>query len=337
MRVRFQVGERGYCIARNNFYSFGEIEDHFDDGMARAFIESNIAESFEDSFNDEEIRALYEKFISTEEFEKKVDLFIMVKTKSNKKVKLSDGTELLFELTPTKPEEWYYYNKLLCDFYIKNFYRCRFESFKENFDRKLNNFPHFNELKKHELVRIMDFLNTDNNEGILHWYKAGLEGEIPLDEKGIKDLFSKEIYYGIENYLQGKAIVEYVVYLHKPYIQSKNDKNKPGRTKLFPEYLLNIERKQLAEQLKIEFSTEIGKSIRLMIKVLNEMQLLTIENRGRKSFYNALKKYFNRNIGSYPSIFDYEINPVSDKEDIKTVQTKINFILTNLKGLNKTL
>lgn len=334
MRVRFQIGERAFCITRNNFYSFGEIENNFDDGMAKALIKGNIAEHFEDSFNDEEIRTLHKNFISTKEFEKKVDLFVIVKTKSSTNVKLSDGTKLLFELTPTKPEEWYYYNKSLCDFYIKYFYRCQFESFKGNFERKFKNYPHYNVLRKNELTRIMEILNTDNNEGILYWYKEGRDGEIPLDEKGIKYLFSKKIFQGVENYLQGKAIFEYVTYLNTLNIQSIKNMVKPGRTKLFPEYLLMDidDRILLAEKLKCEFSTEIGKKIRLMLEVLKDRGLLLIANGDKMNIYETLKEYFDRNIGSYNSIFSRD--PGTSKLEVlkrTAIEKRIDFILNDLK------
>jgi hypothetical protein len=331
MKVRFQVSNHVYCSERETFYKLGDIAN-LSDHQAKTFIDYRLVEPFEYSITDEEMIELHEKFTNTLEFEKKVDLLMIVIAKSNKNVKLSGGAELLFELTPTKPEEWFYYNKSLSEFYIENFYRCSLESFKENLERKLKNFPNYKILRKKEFERIDEILNTDNNEGILYWYKAGLDGEIPIDEKNIKALFSKKIYHGVENYLQGKALFEYALFLSNPREEFQSNNAKIGKAKLFSEYLTHDKNEKLAEKLRNEFNTEKGKSIRLMIEALKQSQLLVIPDRMNALFYQAMVDYFTRYVGSYQSVFNYKLNSHSDKEDIEKAKTKIDSILKKMKA-----
>ena len=86
---------------------------------------------------------------------------------------------------------------------------------------------------------------------------------------------------------------------------------------------------ELAEKLKTEFNTETGKGIRLMIESLqaHEPKLLSIENRQRKAIYTALKIFFNRDIGTRQSIFDYKFDRITDEIDFSAIRLKLNFIL----------
>lgn len=331
MKVRFQISNHVYCLERETFYKLGDSAN-LSDHQAKTFIDHRLVEPFEYPIDEDEIKELYRRFTVSTLFEERVDIFLKVIAKSDSHIQLEDGTKLIFEVTPNKPEEWYYYNKRLIDFYLRNFYRCNLDRLKENFNRKLKNFAHFETLRKTELNSINNTFREDLSTGIFYWYKTTMAGEIPVDDKGTKDFLSKIIPYGLENYLQGKALAEFVEYLKETPAPSRI--NIKGKTKLFPEYLLTDDREILAEKIKTEFTTEKGKSIRLLIEVLIEIQLLTIENRGKKSFYNVLKEFFNRNIGSYPSIFDYKFDPDSDKEEFKSVKTKVNFILNKLKKAN---
>jgi hypothetical protein len=110
-------------------------------------------------------------------------------------------------------------------------------------------------------------------------------------------------------------------------------KGKPLPEKPFHEYILHEKNVQIAEQLKSEFKTEKGKSIRLIIEVLIEKKMFTIENRQRQKIYDAMKKYFDRYIGSKQSIFDYEINEISDRPDFESIELKINIILSRINKI----
>jgi len=108
--------------------------------------------------------------------------------------------------------------------------------------------------------------------------------------------------------------------------------NSDGSIKTFPEYLLCKEAEQLAKLLKEEFKEDIGISIRYMIEVLiqNEPSLLTIENRKRKAVYNSIKGYFDRNIGSYQSVFDSQFVGTVENPDYESTKLRVSKLLQNL-------
>lgn len=110
------------------------------------------------------------------------------------------------------------------------------------------------------------------------------------------------------------------------------DPNSDESIKTFPEYLLCKEAEHLAKLLKEEFKEDIGISIRYMIEVLiqNEPSLLTIENRKRKAVYNSIKGYFDRNIGSYQSVFDAQFVGTFENPDYESTKLRVSKLLQNL-------
>jgi len=104
------------------------------------------------------------------------------------------------------------------------------------------------------------------------------------------------------------------------------------QTKLFHEYLLHEKNEQLAEGLKKEFSKDRGKKLRLMIEALKLIQppLFTLIPGEKKSLYNSLKNYFNKDIGTYNSIFLCDFESEKDKSDIDSVLIRVNHVLSKL-------
>jgi hypothetical protein len=124
---------------------------------------------------------------------------------------------------------------------------------------------------------------------------------------------------------------------------SKNINNQSSETvqkiqdfKSFPEFLLHGERDKLAEMLQSEFRIEKGKSIALIILVLQNHGILNLGNRQRTNLFNALKSYFNRNIGSKQSIFDYKFNESADKDDYKSFEKRIDYLLEKISNKKET-
>jgi len=111
--------------------------------------------------------------------------------------------------------------------------------------------------------------------------------------------------------------------------------NKPkGETesrKIFPEYLVHEKNKQLAEKIKQRFTTEKGKSIKLLLLALEEKGMVAFSNRQFKALYESIRVYFSRNIGSYQSVNDYQYNKWIDKTDSKPILQKLDLILNELK------
>jgi hypothetical protein len=199
-------------LERETFYKLGDIADLLDH-QAKTFIDYRLVEPFEYSIDEDVIKELYRKFTVSTLFEEKVDIFLKVIAKSDSHIQLEDGTKLIFEVTPNKAEEWYRYNTQLRDFYVENFFRCSLDGLKENFNRKLKNFAHFETLRKKEFDYINKTFNEGISTGIYYWYEKTRAGEIPVDFQGTPELFCKKIYWGLEDYLQGKALAEYVEYL----------------------------------------------------------------------------------------------------------------------------
>ncbi len=104
------------------------------------------------------------------------------------------------------------------------------------------------------------------------------------------------------------------------------------KAKEFPAFLIHQQKIKLAEALRTEFSTEKGKAIRLMIEALKAYTppLITYGDRERKALHEAMKNYFNSNIGTSNSIFQYEYYAESNKESLELVTARIDHILLHL-------
>jgi hypothetical protein len=97
-------------------------------------------------------------------------------------------------------------------------------------------------------------------------------------------------------------------------------------------YLLHDKKELLAEKLKEQFGNEKGKTLALMLKVLeeNEPRLIHIGNT-QKGFFDSLKAYFQGDNGSQNAMFSsFTYNPSRDYEDYLSVKAKIDFILKQL-------
>ena len=103
--------------------------------------------------------------------------------------------------------------------------------------------------------------------------------------------------------------------------------------KSFSDYLLHEKRDKLAEEIRKEFSTEKGKAIRLLIAVMenDNPPLIIIGTRQGKDVYKSMCDYFNWDIGSYQSVFNYKINSKYDQKDLENTKARLNHILNSLK------
>lgn len=132
-------------------------------------------------------------------------------------------------------------------------------------------------------------------------------------------------------YLENKAKTgnDSLASLETPVKGSKpiTESNKP-----FPAFLVHQQRVKLAEALKTEFSTEKGKAIRLMIEALkaHTPSLIAYGDRERKALHEAMENYFNSNIGTSNSIFQYDYYPDRDRDSLNSVSARIDHILQHL-------
>ncbi len=121
----------------------------------------------------------------------------------------------------------------------------------------------------------------------------------------------------------------------KTEIKGIEDKIQTPKKQFYQYLLLHKQNTKLALALKSEFSTEKGKSIRYLLEALAHSQppIITIVEGEKKALYNSIKEYFNRDIGSYNSIFQCKFNPDSDpveKQNLQKFKVRINHILEKL-------
>ena len=104
-------------------------------------------------------------------------------------------------------------------------------------------------------------------------------------------------------------------------------KNKPK--KALNEFIHNIKDKdKFLQELKSIFPTERGKSIKIIISLLMQENILIIGNREFKDFHSELEAFFNRDIGSRQSINDVKFNDIH-KSTIETIEKKLNPLIKN--------
>ncbi len=132
------------------------------------------------------------------------------------------------------------------------------------------------------------------------------------------------------DFIFSMAADQYISGENLPQNLNADRKNDVKQIKTFPEYILHPDRELIANELRVLFKGEKGKSIRLMIEVLkNESNpLITYENRQRNEIYKAMKIFFNWNIGTYQSIWDYK--RINDEIDYEAVKIKVLQILNNI-------
>ena len=76
-----------------------------------------------------------------------------------------------------------------------------------------------------------------------------------------------------------------------------------------------------------------------MIEGLKKLDILIVEDRHKKELYNAIKKYFDWDIGTYNSIWMKKIIPgtnpgeKSDNESISNSKKRIHFILEQINSV----
>jgi len=110
--------------------------------------------------------------------------------------------------------------------------------------------------------------------------------------------------------------------------------NSPKKTaKSFYDFLLHTDKVALASALKKEFTTEKGKTIRILLEAMKRMEppMLAWCNGEGKMLYNAMQQFFCHDIGSYNSIFESKIFASIFPADVDAMKVRLRFILEQLK------
>jgi hypothetical protein len=110
-----------------------------------------------------------------------------------------------------------------------------------------------------------------------------------------------------------------------------NSQKKP--TKSFYDFLLHTDKMALAAALKKEFTSEKGKTNRILLESMKSMDppMLAWCNGEGKMLYNAMQQFFCHDIGSYNSIFESKIQANIYPADVEAMKVRLRFILEQLK------
>ena len=187
-------------------------------------------------------------------------------------------------------------------------------------------------------------LNSDNDKFVPEFDEDGFITNITFTpfENGIP--LTESVYIEEQKkYLDGilkltdiakseKRKIEYFI----NYLNDKKENLKVGaepekqkkRHKTLLEFINNIDDKEaFLNDLKNTFPTEIGLSIKAIVLRLVEVNILIYGTKEFKNFYEELTKYFDRSIGSYPSINDNK----PDSKIIDIITLKLNPLIDKYK------
>jgi hypothetical protein len=144
--------------------------------------------------------------------------------------------------------------------------------------------------------------------------------------------------------LQGKLKEKFKYYYDKSELKISLDKhtlkmNKDSDERSIHSFFINLnDKEQFLEELRNKFDGQKGIGFKILVKLLEEENVLVIESRGFKIFYNASYKFFLQDIGSYASINDKYKHSVDDQEfykkDIEAFSKKLKPLLMKYKMNN---
>lgn len=227
------------------------------------------------------------------------------------------------------------------------FYGCTFEVYKQTYDdrlkKHLNEFADSNELdflteELHKGIELFlfPFTNYELNKNINYSLKRRKEFITEkINSIGYSITFFTDDFGRVDSFKIDK--VQHPI-LQKESIQEVKlilpHKDKPKKT--LKDFINNVNDKDsFIEELSKTFNIEKGISIKILIELLKDENIILIPSRGFKSFYNCLKDKFNRDIGTYTALNDLykhsEDNKIIYKTDIEQIHLKLKPLLTYYK------
>ena len=102
--------------------------------------------------------------------------------------------------------------------------------------------------------------------------------------------------------------------------------NLPPREKYFRDFISHERNKEIESAILKKHPTIKGKKLRYVIDFLVKKEVLTITYGTQTELYNSLKRTFNCDIGTYPSIFGYKVNENKDS-DYSRITNELETIL----------
>lgn len=158
----------------------------------------------------------------------------------------------------------------------------------------------------------------------------------------IKDDRTKAIFnYQDLNFNSHLTEIEKITGLKAQTFTSQNIIQEVKQTPIFKNFSVNITQKEkhfrdfISHEKNIEIETAIitkyptikGKKLRYIIDFLIKKGVLTITYGTQTELYSALKRTFNSDIGTYPSIFGYKVNENKDS-DYSRISNELETILS---------
>ena len=102
--------------------------------------------------------------------------------------------------------------------------------------------------------------------------------------------------------------------------------NLPPREKYFRDFISHEKNREIESAILKKYPTIKGKKLRYVIDFLVKKEVLTITYGTQTELYNSLKRTFNCDIGTYPSIFGYKVNENKDS-DYSRITSELETIL----------
>ena len=102
--------------------------------------------------------------------------------------------------------------------------------------------------------------------------------------------------------------------------------NLPPKEKYFRDFISHERNKEIESAILKKHTTIKGKKLRYIIDFLVKKEVLTITYGTQTELYNSLKRTFNCDIGTYPSIFGYKVNENKDS-DYSRITSELETIL----------
>ena len=102
--------------------------------------------------------------------------------------------------------------------------------------------------------------------------------------------------------------------------------NLPPKEKYFRDFISHERNKEIESAILKKHPTIKGKKLRYVIDFLVKKEVLTITYGTQTELYNSLKRTFNCDIGTYPSIFGYKVNENKDS-DYSRITSELETIL----------
>lgn len=120
------------------------------------------------------------------------------------------------------------------------------------------------------------------------------------------NIFTKQ---GIYNFGYWNGIIHSIENLCKITGLNSNDLQDIRQSKKIFDFIHNVnDKKEFLSDLAENFKMEKGKSIKAVINILKDAELIIIPDRQFQTFFDLLKSQFKTDIGSYTSVNDAEKN-----------------------------